>query len=436
MRESRRFVLAGLVAAPALHAAGRARAADLDVAIVGAGAAGLVAAHRARERKLSARIFEARNRVGGRVHTDRSLGPAFDAGAFYIHFSERNPWKPIAESLKVPLVDDSGLWGGFDVFRDGKPLPVEERARRRGVFGRLSDVMEGREATFDLSFAEAARQRVPDYPEAANGLTLLSLGEEPDRVSVRDYQQLDSGEDHVVPSGYGTLLERYAEGLDIRLATPVTAIDYSRPLARLETPAGVVTARHVVITVPVNVLKAGAIRFTPALPARTRAALDGLGMGALTKVALHYEGTRFDQAPWTQFFDQGRAGDLINFEFWPFGQNLVVAFFGGDFARGLAAAGEAEAVSVIRGRFEAIVGSQAAKAFRGGRLAGWSADPLSLGCYSIARPGHANARATLAEPVANRLFFAGEASAGRASMTAGGAAISARRAVDQIALPG
>ena len=112
----------------------------------------------------------------------------------------------------------------------------------------------------------------------------------------------------------------------------------------------------------------------------------------------------------------------------------MIAFFGGDFARALAKAGEEEAVRVIHARLAAILGEDARKAFRGGRLAGWSADPFALGGYSIAKPGHAAAREILAEPVSERLFFAGEACAGIASMTAGGAAIAARRAIDQIAL--
>lgn len=431
---SRRIFASSLIAAPYvanLSARAQARA-DVDVAIIGAGAAGLVAAHRAREMGLSARIFEARTRVGGRVHTDKSLGPAFDAGAFYIHFSERNPWREIAGGLNVPCIDDGPLSGGFEVFRNGKPLPLEERGRRRGAFGRLSAAIDQGSAGDDLSFAEAARRHAPELLESAGGMTLLSLGEEPDRVSIRDYQRLDSGDDLVVPSGYGALLEQYAQPLEIELGTKVTAIDWSGPFVRLETPNGRIAAKHVVITVSVGVLQSGAIRFTPALPARHANAIGGLGMGALTKVALRFEGTRFGLSPWTQFFDQGVRGDLINFEFWPFERDLVLAFFGGDFARELAKAGEGEAVRVILARLVAILGEDTQKAFRSGRLAGWSADPFALGGYSIAKPGHAGAREILAEPIAARLFFAGEASAGIASMTAGGAALAARRALDEI----
>ncbi len=204
----------------------------------------------------------------------------------------------------------------------------------------------------------------PDQPEAASGMTLLSLGEDADRVSIRDYQRLDSGDDLVLPRGYGRLLERYAEGLEIALATPVSAVDFSGAGVQIETPRGTVRARAVVITVSVNVLKSGAIRFTPGLPAETRRALDGIGMGALTKLALKFEGTKFGQSPWTQFFDTGNRGDLVNFEFWPWGNDLVVAHFGGDYARGVAASGDAAAVDHMLTRLVAILGEDARKAFR------------------------------------------------------------------------
>lgn len=432
---SRRSFLSSLVAAPfVLNAALRAQAqADLDVAIIGAGAAGLVAAHAAREKGLSARIFEARNRVGGRIVTNASLGPAYDAGAFYIHYADRNPWSGIAAKLGVPTMDDNLLSGGFDVFRNGKPLPPEERGRRRGAFGRLSAGIDREGADVDLSFADAARRYVPEVMDAANGMSLLSLGEEPGRVSVRDYQRLDSGDDLVVPTGYGNLLRLYAEGLDIALSTPVSVVDYSGAGVVLDTPRGRVKARRAIITVPVSLLQAEAIRFTPALPQTTQTAIHGLGMGALTKVALHFEGARFGLSPWTQYFDQGEGGDLINFEFWPFDRNLVIAFFGGDYARSIAKLGEEGASRAILDRLVAILGEEARRAYRGGRLAGWSESPFSRGSYSIAKPGQAGARDVLAQPVAERLFFAGEATAGSASMTAGGAAIAAQRAIAQIA---
>lgn len=432
---SRRRVIGGLVAAPViLGSAARAAArADFDVAIVGAGAAGLAAAHALREKGLKARIFEARSRIGGRVFTDESLGVPFEAGARYIHFSERNPWREIAENLGVPLLDDDRLSGGFRVFRAGRPVLPEERTRRRGAFGRLSAMLDEADSPADLSFTEAAERAGSELLEPAAAMTLLALGEDPGRVSVRDYQRLDSGTDHVVPGGYGHLLERYGDGLDIRLDSPVRAIDLSRDAVRLTLADGIVAARAVIVTVSAGLLAAEAIRIRPGLPATMRAALDGIGMGAMAKIAFRATGDRFGLSPWTQFFDQGNGGDLVSVEFWSFDRDVIVAVFGGDYARALASAGEREAVETMRARLLAMLGSDAAKGLGPGRLAGWSADPFALGSYSIAKPGQAGARAALEPPVSGRLWLAGEANAGKASMTAGGAAIAGRRAAVEIA---
>lgn len=431
----RRQVLGGLIAAPALLTL-RSRAlaqAEIDVAIIGAGAAGLTAAHAAREAGLTARIFEARDRLGGRVFTDTSLGTPFDAGAFYVHFAERNPWREIAATLQAELLDDSVTWGDFAVFQGGVRLPPAERQRRRGAFGALMRLVESEAQAGDASFADAVAA-APDLLEAARGLTLLSLGEDPQRVSLQDYQQLESGDDLVAPGGYGALLERYGAGLPIERGMRVRGIDFSGAGVRLDLASGNVRARFALVTVPVAVIKAGDIRFTPQLPDGHSRALEGLGTGALTKLALKFPQTRLGQSPWTQFFDQNGGGDLINFEFWPFGRDLVIASFGGDFARGLAKAGEAAAIDVISGRLAAILGEEVRRGLAGGRLAGWSEDPFARGAYSIAMPGAAGARAAWAEPAADKLFFAGEAGAGGFSMTAGGAAIAARQAMARIAM--
>ena len=424
MRPSRRGFLAG---AASLALAPRLRAAtDIDVAVVGAGAAGLAAARQLRQAGRSFVVLEARARIGGRAYTDTSLGAPFDAGAQYIHWAERNPWKRIADELGVPLQEDA--WSDPPlVYVNGARLNEAERARRRGGFNRIWSALTLGSAA-DQSFADAVRDAPAEVVAAAGGVTQFSLGEDPERVSIADYQELWSGDDYLVPSGYGTLVARYGAEIPVRLSTPATAIRWHGTGVEIETPSGTLRAGAAIVTVPVGVLKAGGIRFSPELPDGVQGALDGLGMGAYTKIALRLDRARVGPLDATDYFEVLDGGRATSFEFWPFGRDLAIALLGGDHGRRMCEAGEPAAVDFVTERLAAMLGGGIRRAVMGGRLAGWWTDPYARGSYSVARPGHLAARMALREPVAERIWFAGEATAGGGAMTVGGATLEGERA--------
>lgn len=427
---TRRAVCAG---AAVLAAPGLARAQtgfDLDVVVIGAGAAGLAAGRELEKLGKRFVMLESRARVGGRLFTDTSLGAPVDAGAIFIHWAERNPWREVAAGLGVPTGPEPR--GELRLFENGAPIPEAERRRRQGGFRGLARYLEEGDVP-DVSVSERVAPGGPELTVAAGRAMRLSLGEEPERVSALDYARLWTGDDLVVPTGYGALAERYGAGLPIRLSSPVAAIRWGGAGVEVDTPAGTLTARRVIVTVSVGVLKAGRIAFSPALPAPTLAALDGLGMGALAKIALRFNGERFGLKPQTDLFD--RVGERAMFDFECFAQDrdLVVAHLGGDHAREVFAQGRQGAVEAALTAFERIVGPQARKAFLAGQGYGWIGDPNTLGAYSHARPGHAGARAALAVPVGERIWFAGEATGGIApdfggAMTAGGAFLAGQAA--------
>ncbi|AZO76648.1 hypothetical protein B5U98_13370 [Bosea sp. Tri-39] len=434
MLDRRRWLMgSGALAASLAGGPFPARAAEPDVVVIGAGAAGIAAAKQLQAAGRQAIVLEARNRLGGRTFTDSSLGPAYDAGAMFIHWAERNPWTEIARDLGVATPNES--WGGgFQLFQSGKPMPAGDRARRRGAFGEIDRRLETVDLqSRDLSVAELLSDLGPDLAPVASSGLLLSIGEESARISARDYQRLWSGEDYVVPSGYGNLVARYGAGLDIRLNQPVTAIDWSGSRVAVTTAAGTLRARACIVTVPVGVLKAGGIRFTPELPARTRDALAGIGMGALTKIALKVEGDRFGIAPGTTYFEAGAAGRLISFELFPDDRDLVIGYCGGDFARDLSSAGPGAAREQVVDLLASMIGSEFRKAAGPVSFPAWWTDPFSHGSYSVCLPGHANARDVLAEPIGGKLWLAGEATAGGGAMTAGGATLAGRTAAAAVA---
>jgi monoamine oxidase len=426
MRLTRRTFVAGglsLAAATGLRAAS-----DVDVVVVGAGAAGIAAARRLLREGRTVAVIEARGRIGGRAHTDTSFGRPFDAGAEFIHWGETNPWKRIADELGVPLAED-GWRGRFLAFRGGRPLSDEDRARRRAAFQQVSGAVAPRDGR-DASFAQAAGAGLL---EAAGGITRMALGEEPERVSIVDYDRLWSGDDYTVPSGYGALVARHGAGLPVSLSTPATAIRWGGAGVEVETPRGVIRAGRAVVTVPVGVLKAGGLRFEPALPDETLAALNGLRMGALTKLALAVDRSRIDLAEETSLFDLDERGSATSFEIGPRGQEVVFATLGGDRGREICELGEAGAVGFARERLAVLLGARAGEAVRDGRLAAWWTDPWSRGSYSLAEPGRADARAALRRPVGDRIWFAGEATAAEGgAMTVGGATLEGDRAAGEV----
>jgi monoamine oxidase len=232
--------------------------------------------------------------------------------------------------------------------------------------------------------------------------------------------------------GYGDLVTRHFADLPVRLGCPVRAIDWSGREVRVETAQGTLAAAAVIVTVPVGVLKSGALRFVPGLPDGPRAALAGLHMGAYTKIGLRLDPSRIDAAAFGDAVSIATGGPTLYFEMGPFGRPLAVANLGGDLARDLCRAGEGAAVALATERLGAILGETAKGAVLAGRLAGWWTDPHACGSYSVAAPGHAAARDRLREPVGGRVFFAGEALAGGGAMTVGGATLDGERAARDV----
>lgn len=433
MIDRRTFVTGSGAAAVAAGTLSPAQAATADVVVVGAGAAGIAAAHALKAAGRGAIVLEARERIGGRAFTDASLGPAYDAGAMFIHWAERNPWVPIARDLGIETASES--WGGgFRLYADGQPMPEADRQRRRGAFGRIDRALETADlAPRDQSVAELLAGLGPESaPVAASGL-LLSIGEEAQRISARDYQRLWAGDDLVVPSGYGNLVALSGAGLDIRLGEPVSAIRWDGPGVVVTSRSGELRANACIVTVPVGVLKAEAIRFTPALPAATRDALAGIGMGALTKIALGVEGERFGMAPGTSLLEAGSPARLMNFDLFPDGKDLVIGYCGGDYARELSRAGPAEARAHVTDLLARMLGEDIRKAVTAASFPAWWTDPFSLGSYSVCLPGHDGAREALARPIGGRIWLAGEATAGGGAMTVGGATLAGRAAAAAVA---
>jgi monoamine oxidase len=408
------------------------------VAVIGAGVAGLAASALLRSAGLSVALVEAGPRIGGRAFTDHPaalFGAAFDHGASWLHAAHRNPLVPLAQAHNETVHADTPWDDRVRVFlEDSQPAnfrdyEAAESRWRRAVTARLGAA--------DCSLAEAAAAVSTD-PWTATIETwegAIIAAADADQLSLHDWHANElEGENYIAPGGLGAMLGRLLVPAAVHLSTRVTAITAGQGGVHLRTADGQgFRAGAAVVTVSTGVLRDGAITFSPALPSETLAALDGLPMGLLSKIALPAAGhDRLGLPPGTGLFRRvpARGASGASVILWPYDAAIAVCFVGGRTAWDLAARPD-DAVDFILGELEAMLGHAARNAFSPDSLmTGWGKDPLFRGAYAYATPGHAGARQTLATPIWDgRLTFAGEACAtdGLAG-TVAGAYLSGQRA--------
>jgi monoamine oxidase len=399
-------------------------ATDTDVIVIGAGLAGLGAATALRERSIRCVVLEASSRIGGRAwtaHPPELDGAWFEMGAIWLHWAERNPLVSIARAAGMSLLRADEL-RRKRTFVGMREATASEYADYDDAWDRYERVADEILASAPDAPLAAVADRRNDDPwaltvEAFEGPVICVA--EAEKFSLRDWRTNVLGGSNLVPDGgIGAFVERHlGVGLDIRLGTPATRIIWNGAGGRVsvETPRGVLSARHCIVTVSTGVLACGGLRFDPALPAATREAIASLPMGLAMKVVLRATGTDRLDLPAHCSVDRRimqRGENLMPFQCWPFGRDYVQGWIGADTAWALARDGEAAAVEFTLAQLRAIFGGRVDRLFAGGArlVTRWDADPWTRGAYSWVPVGQAHARARLAEPLGDgHLLFAGEA---------------------------
>jgi monoamine oxidase len=123
----------------------------------------------------------------------------------------------------------------------------------------------------------------------------------------------------------------------------------------------------------------------------------------------------------------------MNFDLFPDGKDIVIGYCGGDYARELSKAGTQAARAHVVDLLARMIGEEFRKAVTGVSFPAWWTDPFSLGSYSVCLPGREEARDALAPPIGERIWLAGEATAGGGAMTVGGATLAGRAAAAAVA---
>lgn len=416
------------------------------VVVVGAGVAGLTAAHDLTAAGHDVVVVESRDRIGGRTWTHEVGGAPVDLGGSWIHGPFRNPLAEYVASIGVGWRND-GVWGtGLQLFDDaGRPCRHDQLSALITAFSDFDPTEAAARLPADATFTDAAewyvadRELEPDHAAVARFAIqwlegALNVGGLPSDISVAGIASyvLHGGGNVVVDGGYRTLVAHLAEGLDVRLGTAATAVHHSPDGGTVSTTAGDLVADHVVVAVPLPVLQSRRIRFVPDIPAHLAAA-DRLAMAHLEKIVL-----RFDRPVWPAH--QRRATFLADdrrFTSWVdmsrhAGAPTLVGFYNPFATPGMAGTPLDERIAMalasLRRAWPDLPDPVAAHA------TDWTSDPDALGSYSfIPVGGSPDDMALLATPAAERLHLAGEHTEQHYFGTVHGAFVSGRRAAAAVA---
>ena len=429
---SRRSFIAGsavLASAPALGAV--ATSGETDVAIIGAGAAGIAAARKVAAGGKRFALIEASSQIGGRCVTEsRTFGVPFDRGARWIHMPDINPVAKLSAR------------SGLDIYPapPGQKLRIGKRYAREGEMEEyLSTIVRANRAIqeaargkTDVACAKALPKDLGEWRPAVDFvLGPYGCGKNLDDVSAVDFaRSLERDADAFCRQGFGALLAKLAAELPVQLDTPVTRIVSGRSAIEVTTARGVIYAKAAVITASTAVLTAGKIKFAPDFPKRQLDAAAKLPMGSYDHVAIELKGNPLQLANDDLVFDKAAnartAALLANVS----GTPLCLVEVAGKLGRELSAQGDAAMFDFAQNWLAELYGADVKKAIGRTFVTRWNAEPFVLGAFASAAPGAQPSRKILMEPVLGRLFLAGEAVHETLWGTVGGAWESGERAAD------
>jgi monoamine oxidase len=424
-----------------------------DVIVIGAGAAGLAAARRLSAAGLRLTIVEARDRVGGRIHTLRTPGSpvAIEAGAEFIHGDAEETWSIVRtaglDAVEVPERHESSPGEAADA--------SDKDGGWEKVFSRLAGFQGN-----DMSFAQFLRQHCADVSPVAQAQAIAYVegfnAADKQDVSVRwlgqSVQATADEQSFRLKGGYDKVIEWLKAGIDqakskFYLGTVVNRVAWRPGHVELHVSNAAgqrlppLVAPRAIVTLPLGVLQLapgqpGAVEFSPDL-ADKREAWNRLRMGPVVKIVL-----RFREPFWERRGNQDlvflHAADEPVVTWWttsPLPSAVLTGWSGGTQAKALEGMADTEIRSAgldTLSRLFAMSRDELDGLLDGWHVFDWHADPFSRGAYAYVPVGALDAPDKLADPIDDTLFFAGEATDSRRMGTVSGAIASGYRAADEV----
>lgn len=409
-----------------------------DVIVVGAGLAGLSAARKLADEGYDVVVLEAANAIGGRTKTDRSLGVPFDLGASWIHGTANNPITELATKAGATYRElDFGDMTAFDAA--GRRLSDDAVWLAEQRFSDLVAAV-GSEGQPDRSFESVLSDIDPEWMSDPLLRFFLSSYLEFD---TGDLDSLSStlhsegeefgGPEVVMDDGYDRLAHYLASGLDIRLSSPVDRVDSTGESPTVTSNQVVYSADHVIVAVPLGVLKAEAIAFEPPLPPPKRSAIDAVGFNAVEKFLFQWEEVFWDDTDFLAF-----ASDrphifafFVNIDRLVAGASALMTFAYGQGARAGSSIGDSQLVELVTANLRSMYGDDVPPPNAMLR-SNWTVDPYTLGGYSFTAVGTQMSHFDDLAAAVGAVHFAGEHTHRDYFSTAHGAQLSGLRAAAEI----
>nr|MBP6314768.1 NAD(P)/FAD-dependent oxidoreductase [Chitinophagaceae bacterium] len=413
---------------------------DKTVVVIGAGISGLAAAKKLTEKGFTVVVLEAQDKVGGRLRTNNTLGVAFDEGASWIHGMDGNPLTTLAQEsgmTTAQTVDDQAdaCYDMGGVLRSPSVYNTAEAT----LYNILDTLMNSGNA--NQSFETVFNSLYPGY--ATDRLWQFFLSTyitfdtgDLNKVSSLLYNEGEEfgGIEKIATNGFDTIPKYLANGLNIQLNQRVSKIDYSSSKIKITHNGLEREADYVLVSVPLGVLKANSIQFTPALPIAKQTAIQKIGMNCVNKFLLTWNLPFWDNTQYIVYTPniKDRFNYFVNVNKYNPSANALMTFAYAEYARQSETLSDAQIISEIMVHLKDIYGNGIPNPTNMVRTK-WQSNENSFGAYSYtAIETEMRHFDDLAEAIDDALFFAGEHTNADYFSTAHGAYLSGIREADKI----
>lgn len=385
------------------------------IIVIGAGISGLAAAKQLKAEGFNVIVLEAQEKVGGRLRTDRSLGVAFDEGASWIHGINGNPITLLAAQAGTntfETIDESRV--SYDIGGALRSAATYDNTEIE-LYSILNSLMNSGNAnqSFETVFNNL-------YPSKANDRLWQFFLSTYVTFDTGDLNQLSSllynegeefsGVEKIATNGYDTIPNYLANGLNVQLNQRVSKIDYSGDKTKVTHNGTITEADYVLVTVPLGVLKANKIQFTPALPIDKQFAINKIGMNCVNKFLITWNTAFWDDVQYISYTPaiKDKFNYFVNVKKFHPTVNALMTFAYADYARQTEAMTDAQIIGEVMSHLKDIYGTSIPNPTHLLRTK-WQTNENTFGAYSYTAVGTEMKHfEDLAATINNKVFFAGE----------------------------